>query len=73
MYFKEKSRLVGQPLFLLEESKSRSENTGNLIVGSVLILAGYIAVFEMNPYLWVGLPGLASDTQTVKQKIEFRK
>ena len=26
----------------------------------------------MNPHLWVGLPGLATDTQTVKQKIEFR-
>ena len=22
-------------------------------------------VFEMNPYLWVGLPGLATDIQTV--------
>ena len=26
----------------------------------------------MNPYLYVGLPGLATDTQTVRQKIEFR-
>ena len=26
----------------------------------------------MNPHLWVGLPGLATDIQTVKQKIEFR-
>ena len=24
-------------------------------------------VFEMNPYLWVGLPGLAADIQTVRQ------
>merc|ERR1719508_682820 len=24
-------------------------------------------VFEMNPHLWVGLPGLATDIQTVKQ------
>ena len=31
-----------------------------------------LQVFEMNPHLWVGLPGLATDTQTVKQKIEFR-
>merc|ERR1711994_628637 len=31
-----------------------------------------MGVFEMNPYLWVGLPGLATDTQTVRQKIEFR-
>jgi len=30
-------------------------------------------VFEMNPHLWVGLPGLATDTQTVKQKLEFRR
>jgi 20S proteasome subunit beta 3 len=27
----------------------------------------------MNPHLWVGLPGLATDIQTVKQKLEFRK
>ena len=27
----------------------------------------------MNPHLWVGLPGLATDIQTVKQKIEFRR
>ena len=26
----------------------------------------------MNPHLWVGLPGLATDILTVKQKIEFR-
>ena len=25
-------------------------------------------VFEMNPYLWVGLPGLATDIQTVKRQ-----
>ena len=24
-----------------------------------------LQVFEMNPYLWVGLPGLATDIQTV--------
>lgn len=29
-------------------------------------------VFEVNPHLWVGLPGLATDIQTVLQKIEFR-
>ena len=27
----------------------------------------------MNPHLWVGLPGLATDILTVKQKIEWRK
>ena len=32
----------------------------------------FCQVFEMNPHLWVGLPGLATDIQTVKQKIEFR-
>jgi len=30
-------------------------------------------VFEMNPHLWVGLPGLVTDIQTFKQKIEFRR
>eukprot|EP00088_Acartia_fossae_P032089 TRINITY_DN3289_c0_g1_i1.p1 TRINITY_DN3289_c0_g1~~TRINITY_DN3289_c0_g1_i1.p1 ORF type:complete len:206 (+),score=52.66 TRINITY_DN3289_c0_g1_i1:39-656(+) len=30
-------------------------------------------VFEMNPHLWVGLPGLVTDIQTVKSKIEFRR
>ena len=28
-------------------------------------------VFEMNPYLWVGLPGLATDIQTVRQKTKM--
>ncbi len=28
--------------------------------------------FEVNPTLWVGLPGLATDTQTVLDKIKFR-
>merc|ERR1712077_97485 len=36
------------------------------------IATDFPKVFEMNPYLWVGLPGLATDIQTVKQKIEFR-
>jgi len=30
-------------------------------------------VFEMNPHLWVGLPGLVTDIQTVKAKIDFRR
>ena len=25
----------------------------------------------MNPYLWVGLPGLATDIQTVRQKTKM--
>ncbi|TRY76915.1 hypothetical protein TCAL_02664 [Tigriopus californicus] len=29
-------------------------------------------MFEIHPHLWVGLPGLASDTQTVLEKIRFR-
>jgi 20S proteasome subunit beta 3 len=29
-------------------------------------------VFEIDPHTWVGLPGLATDTQTVLQKIKFR-
>ena len=29
-------------------------------------------VFEVSPHLWVGLPGLATDTQTVLDKLRFR-
>lgn len=29
-------------------------------------------VFEMGPHLYVGLPGLATDIQTVKEKLKFR-
>jgi len=29
--------------------------------------------FEMAPHLWLGLTGLNTDVQTVKQKMEFRK
>ena len=29
-------------------------------------------VFEVSPHLWVGLPGLATDTQTVMQKIRYK-
>jgi 20S proteasome subunit beta 3 len=29
--------------------------------------------FEMAPNLWMGLTGLATDVQTVQQKMEFRK
>merc|ERR1711934_466832 len=29
--------------------------------------------FEMAPHLWLGLTGLATDVQTVQQKMEFRK
>ncbi|XP_017786738.1 PREDICTED: proteasome subunit beta type-3 [Nicrophorus vespilloides] len=30
-------------------------------------------VFDMGPHLFVGLPGLATDTQTVMEKLRFRK
>lgn len=30
-------------------------------------------IFEMGSYLYVGLPGLATDTQTVMEKLRFRK
>jgi len=37
------------------------------------IACNFPKVFEMNPHLWLGLPGLVTDIQTVKQKIEFRR
>lgn len=30
-------------------------------------------IYEMGPHLYVGLPGLATDTQTVMEKLRFRK
>lgn len=30
-------------------------------------------IFEMGPHLYVGLPGLATDTQTVQQRLRFRQ
>ena len=29
-------------------------------------------MFEISPTLWVGLPGLATDIQTVREKLRFR-
>lgn len=29
-------------------------------------------IFEMGPKLYIGLPGLATDTQTVSQRLKFR-
>lgn len=29
-------------------------------------------VFEMGPHLYIGLPGLATDTQTVMEKLRYR-
>ena len=44
----------------------------NSIIFYILLNIFFLQVFEMNPHLWVGLPGLATDILTVKQKIEFR-
>jgi len=37
------------------------------------IATNFQKVFDMGPYLYVGLPGLATDTQTVVEKLRFRK
>jgi 20S proteasome subunit beta 3 len=29
-------------------------------------------VFEVGPHLYIGLPGLVTDTQTVAQKLQYR-
>lgn len=29
-------------------------------------------MFEMGPHLYLGLPGLATDTQTVHERLKFR-
>ena len=44
----------------------------NSTIFYILLNIFCLQVFEMNPHLWVGLPGLATDILTVKQKIEFR-
>ena len=36
------------------------------------ITTDFPKVFEIEPHLWVGLPGLATDIQTVLQKLKFR-
>jgi len=36
------------------------------------ITTDFPKVFEITPHLWVGLPGLATDIQTVLQKLKFR-
>lgn len=36
------------------------------------ISANFPKVFRMGPTLFVGLPGLATDTQTVQQRLQFR-
>lgn len=37
------------------------------------VATNFEKVFEMGPHLYVGLPGLATDTQTIQQKLSFRK
>lgn len=36
------------------------------------ITTDFPKIFEISPHLWVGLPGFASDIQTVLQKLQFR-
>lgn len=36
------------------------------------ITTDFPKVFEINPHLWVGLPGLVTDIQTVCDKLKFR-
>ena len=36
------------------------------------ITTDFPKIFEITPHLWVGLPGLVTDTQTVLEKIKFR-
>ncbi|XP_056639014.1 proteasome subunit beta type-3 [Diorhabda carinulata] len=37
------------------------------------VATNFQKIFEMGPHLYVGLPGLATDTQTVMEKLRFRK
>jgi len=37
------------------------------------VTCDFSKAFEMAPHLWMGLCGLATDVQTVQQKMEFRK
>ncbi|KAF7274364.1 hypothetical protein GWI33_012982 [Rhynchophorus ferrugineus] len=37
------------------------------------VATNFEKIFEMGPHLYVGLPGLATDTQTVMEKLRFRK
>ncbi|EEB17210.1 proteasome subunit beta type, putative [Pediculus humanus corporis] len=41
-------------------------------VGAQTISCNFQKIFEMGPHLYVGLPGLATDTQTVYQRLRFR-
>ena len=38
-----------------------------------MVTCDFSKCFEMSPHLWLGLTGLATDVQTVHQKMEFRK
>merc|ERR1712141_408602 len=37
------------------------------------VTCDFSKAFQMDPHLWMGLTGLATDIQTVQQKMEFRK
>merc|ERR1712184_106870 len=37
------------------------------------VTCDFSKAFQMDPHLWMGLTGLATDVQTVQQKMEFRK
>lgn len=37
------------------------------------VATNFQKIFEMGPHLYVGLPGLATDTQTVMERLRFRK
>ena len=37
------------------------------------VTCDFAKAFQMDPHLWMGLTGLATDIQTVQQKMEFRK
>lgn len=37
------------------------------------VTTDFSKTFQMAPHLWMGLTGLATDIQTVQQKMEFRK
>ncbi|CAG0887049.1 unnamed protein product [Cyprideis torosa] len=36
------------------------------------ITTDFQKIFQMSPHLYIGLPGLATDTQTVRDRLNFR-
>ncbi|KAL0276734.1 UNVERIFIED_CONTAM: hypothetical protein PYX00_004243 [Menopon gallinae] len=41
-------------------------------IGTQTVATDFQKVFEMGPHLYIGLPGLATDTQTVHQRLKFQ-